>query len=210
MPQQQYFRLESVFGPAAGRMSARMDRLSYDRPDAPRDFRVSDKNFFSWLPPVDSRMVTHYRLRINHDDGEPDEEFTRGCRGVQLFYGQTFALTSFNQHSELESSPVYLEYDAEAAVFGGGSGAASYVEEHEVTSTSYSFTTAHSAAAGNILTLKIEMNSSASSITFSWSSDFEPAPLDAELDTTQGTYTLVTFVGVNSKWACISVRTGLS
>ncbi len=196
--------------PANHRLIGRLAAITDRRPGPPRGFTVNNRNLFQWVEPEELNF-THYHLRIDSDgDGALKYVFPVGQTCVQLFVGSQFFLSAFNQVHELESIRVRLIYDAEAAVFGGGSGAASYVETHDVTSTSYSFTTAYTPAAGNLLTLQIDMNSSASAITFSWSSDFDPAPLDNEIDTTQGTFTLVTFTGIASKWACTSVRTGLS
>lgn len=193
-----------------GRMLARLATVTERRPSPPSSFVVNSYNWFSWDAPDDD-FHTHYRIRINHDDGEPDIEVPGGQTGIQLLYGTRFALTSYNQHNRLESYPVFLNYDANAAVFGGGTGSASRVETHTITGSSYNFTSAYTAAAGDRLFLKVYFNSSATAITFTWSSAFEHTPLDAVFDTTQTTYTYLDFVGVGTKWVFSGAfRTGVA
>lgn len=195
-----------TLGPSERRLIGRLLGQSDRRPEAPRGFTVNNRNWFSWDPPQDQNF-SHYRIRIGHDDGLSDIEVSRGTHGTQLFYGSVFYLSTYNSSNDLESYSVRLLYDAENAVFGGGTGAASWTENLTVTGSSFTATAAHSPTGGDQLTLIIEMNSSDATITITPDAVFQYWP--DNLDTTQTTFSVLTFTGDGSLWVCTGWRTGL-
>lgn len=198
-------RLDSAIAPAAGRMAARLSTLSNIRPLKPLSFAVDSFNFFSWDPPPRDNF-THYRLRIDHDDGDPDYEFPAGQRGIQLFVGHNFFLSAYNDQSRLESAQLRVTHDCEAAVFGGGAGGSNYNDTHTVSGSSYTFTTARTATSSDWLVLFIEFTSTSASITLTWDTVFKNPP--AVLNTDQNTLSTITFKGRGSNWYCTSWLTG--
>lgn len=197
-----------VSSQADSRLLSRVAQLTQLAPEPPRSFTVDNRNLFTWDPPA-TLNFTHYLLRINSDaDNAYKYALPAQQTCLQLFKGTTFYLSTYNDSNGLESYRVRLAYNAETAVFGGGSGAASYVDTHTVTGSSYSVTTARTATSGDQLTVIIYMNSTASSITITPSVDFLYWP--SSLNTDQTTYSVLTFTGDGSKWVCTGWRTGLS
>lgn len=193
---------------AENRLISRLAQLTQNAPEPPRSFSVDNRNLFTWDPPQRINF-THYLLRINSDaDNAYKYALPVPQTCLQLFKGTSFYLSTYNESNGLESYRVQLIYNAETAVFGGGSGAASYLDPHTVTGSSYSVTTSNVATAGDQLTVIIYMNSSSSTITITPSADFLYWP--DNLNTDQTTYSVLTFTGDGSKWVCTGWRTGLS
>lgn len=207
----------SALDNATGRLAARLGRYSDRRPAAPRGIRVdTTNNWVSWDPPAASEVFTHYRLWIDTDEGEQDMEFTPGTRGVHLFRGQRIALACWNAPAELLSSKIYLTYDFTALLSGGGgcSGCAGKSDVHvQITNLTASPTTVPNTSwtpcTGDQLCCKLIQDATGGR-TVAWDTQFEHAPT-TDIDGTPNTYSLVRFVGINSKWVYDNtLHTGLS
>jgi hypothetical protein len=65
-------------------------------------------NLLTWKAPRDDRQISHYRIRIDTDIGDPDIELPAGQRTVPLYGGDTFYLSSYNAVTKIESEKVVL------------------------------------------------------------------------------------------------------
>lgn len=202
-------KIESAVDSSAGRLTARLTTLTDRRPDEPRDFRGAYPGFLSWSPPQ-IKDFTHYRLRIDHDDGEPDYEFSAGQIGIQLFVGSRFFLTTYNNTNGLESGPAVLEYDAAGdltTAITGGSSETEVTAYYEMTSGPYSIPCTPSPQSGIELIVILKQDATGGR-TPSWASCFKNAPT-TEIDGTASTLSMVGFSYYGGYWWRKSLETGL-
>jgi len=92
------------------RMSLRNMGLVVRALEPPREVKF-EQNLLTWKPPEDIAGITHYRIRIEKDTGAPDFEVSSGQLALQLFRGDTFAISSYNKTADLESRPVIVGGD---------------------------------------------------------------------------------------------------
>lgn len=92
------------------RMATRLLAVSQVRPPAPREFLAATGNRLEWVQPENTDFVTHYRIRIDRDEGDPHYQVPVGTTACEVLAGSTFYLTSFNEVSRLESDPVVLAF----------------------------------------------------------------------------------------------------
>lgn len=105
----------------AGRLTARVTGLSQRRPEAPRNFRGRSPGVLSWTaPPPTAPPYSHYRIRIDTDAGNPAYELSSGHTEIQILRGSRFVISTYNQANGLESSKVYLNYNAAGDITTGG------------------------------------------------------------------------------------------
>lgn len=202
-------RIDPAIDSSTGRMTARLTTLTDRRPDEPRNFRGSNPAYLSWSPPQNENF-THYRLRIGHDDGVPDLEFTSGQTGVQIFFGSTFFLTTYNDTNGLESGPVVLEYDTLAdlaTAISGGSTDTDVTAEYTMTSSPYAIPCVPSPQSGVRLTVFLAQDATGGR-TPSWASCYKNAPT-TEIDGTASTLSVVGFSYRSGSWYRDSFETGL-
>lgn len=115
----------------AGRLTARVTGLSQRRPEAPRNFRGRSPGVLSWTaPPPTAPPYSHYRIRIDTDAGNPAYELSSGHTEIQILRGSRFVISTYNQANGLESSRVYLNYNAAGDITTGGT---TQTEEQQVT-----------------------------------------------------------------------------
>lgn len=205
-------KIESAVDSSAGRLTARLTTLTDRRPDEPRNFVGSFPGYLSWTPPQINDNFTHYRLRIGHDDGEPDYEFTSGQLGIQLFIGSVFFLSTYNDTNGLESGPVVLEYDTQSdlltLVSGGGSGGETEVTAYyEMTSGPFPIPCTPSPQSGVELIVILKQDATGGR-TPSWASCFKNAPT-SQIDGTASTLSMVGFSYYGGYWWRKSLETGL-
>ncbi len=173
---------------ALGRLLARLKRLSGTRPEPARGFTVEPPGWFYWVAPK-NKDFTHYRLRVDHDDGDPDIEMSAGQTRIQLFVGSVFFLTTYNDTNLLESSQVRLDYDASA---------------DRQSSVSLTLTAASTAIpflpiARDDARLTVFLAQDATGgRAITWAAGFNNAPV--AIDGTPSTLSVVGFVGRNSLW----------
>ena len=105
------------------RLIARVTKLTRRRPSPPRELRQdATRNLLTWKPPVASGApFTHYRVRIDHDGGEPDFEVSCGQRSLTVPTGSRVFLTAYNQTNGFESPRVW------SAISGGGGTGGDYI-----------------------------------------------------------------------------------
>jgi hypothetical protein len=89
------------------------------RPLPPRGVRFSN-GFVQWEAPPKGIPVTHYGIRIDHDDKDPDIVVPFGCRFAQVPSGKKAWVSSGNIQNELESQKVMVDISA-GVTTGGGS-----------------------------------------------------------------------------------------
>ena len=89
------------------RMALRNMGLMVRALEPPREVKF-EQNLLTWKPPADTAGITHYRIRIEKDIGPPDFEVSSGQLAIQLFRGDTFAISSYNKTADLESRPVIV------------------------------------------------------------------------------------------------------
>lgn len=184
----------STFDSALGRLVARNLVATEDRPGAPRGFTVdSVTSWFSWIPPQ-RQNFTHYRLRIDHDDGDPDLEMSAGTFGVHLFRGSRFWLSTFNSFNGLESSQVMLTFETSAP--GGTTEDIQVTAEHTLTADT-TIPCIPSPQSGARLLVFIAQDATGGWL-ITWASCFKNAPTD--LDTTPSTLSVVGFVYKGGFW----------
>lgn len=92
------------------RMTTRLLSVSQVRPPAPREFLAVTGNRVEWVQPEDTSFVTHYRVRIDRDEGDPHYQVPVGTTACEVLAGSTFYLTSYNEVSRLESEPLVLTF----------------------------------------------------------------------------------------------------
>jgi len=92
------------------RMALRNMGLVVRALEPPREVAF-EQNLLTWQPPADTAGITHYRIRIEKDIGPPDFEVPSGQQAIQLFRGDTFAISSYNKGADLESRPVIVGGD---------------------------------------------------------------------------------------------------
>lgn len=202
-------KIESATDSRAGQLAARLTTLTVRRPDEPRNFAGSYPGYLSWTPPQEKNF-THYRLRIDHDDADPDYEFTAGQLGIQLFIGSRFFLTTYNDTNGLESGPAVLEYDAAGdltTVITGGSGETEVTAYYEMTSGPYAIPCTPSPQSGIELIVLLKQDATGGR-TPSWASCFKNAPT-TEIDGTASTLSMVGFSYYGGYWWRKSLETGL-
>lgn len=202
-------KIESAVDSSPGRLTARLTKLSDRRPDEPRNFAGTYPAYLSWTPPQ-IKDFTHYRLRIDHDDGPPDMEFPSGQIGIQLFVGSRFFLTTYNDTNGLESGPVVLEYDTLAdltTAISGGSADTDVTAEYTMTSSPYAIPCVPSPQSGVRLTVFLAQDATGGR-TPSWASCYKNAPT-TEIDGTASTLSVVGFSYRSGSWYRDSFETGL-
>lgn len=204
---------ESAVNSPIGRLVARVTSISEVRPSAPVDFRAdSTTSTLQWGSPGPGVVFTHYRLRIDHDDGIPDMEFSRGNVMVQMFFGSQFALTAYNQANDLESNPVYVTHTFTGA--GGSSGDCdcgagfTHIEEHTMTADYTVPATTYTPCTGDMLTWFLAQDSTGGWIP-TWNAQYYNAPT-TDINGTPSTLSVIRFVGRNSKWYFAGLDTGLT
>lgn len=207
----------SALDNATGRLAARLGRYSDQRPAPPRGIRVDTaNNWVSWDPPAASEIYTHFRLWINTDSGDPHMEFPAGQRGVQLFWGTQIFLACWNEPAQLASSKISLSYNFGTLLSnsGGCSGCSGKSDVHvQITDLTASPTTVPNTSwtpcTGDQLCCKLIQDATGGR-TVAWDTQFEHAPT-TDIDGTPNTYSLVRFVGIDSKWVYDNtLHTGLS
>lgn len=202
-------RIESAINSSAGRLAAELTTHTLRRPDEPRNFTGSYPGYLSWSPPQ-IKDFTHYRLRINHDDGPPDLEFPSGQIAIQLFIGSRFFLTTYNNTNGLESGPVVLEYDTLAdltTAISGGSTETEVTAYYEMDSSPYAIPCTPSPQSGVRLTVILKQDATGGR-TPSWASCFKNAPT-TEIDGTASTLSMVGFSYYGGFWWRDGLETGL-
>jgi hypothetical protein len=97
-------------------------RITTRRPNPPRDpVFNSTLNQVSWTPPVDTALITHYRIRIGMDTAIVSYQPPVGQTSVQIGPGFTrMFLSSYNQTTDTESEQVLLDVEIDGNPFGGG------------------------------------------------------------------------------------------
>jgi len=202
-------KIESAVDSSAGRLAARLTVLTDRRPDEPRNFTGSYPAYLSWTPPQ-AKNFTHYRLRIGHDDGDPDYEFPSGQLAIQIFYGSKFVLTTYNDTNGLESGPVVLEYDTLAdlaTAISGGLSDTDVTAEYTMDSSPYAIPCVPSPQSGVRLTVFLAQDATGGR-TPSWASCYKNAPT-TEIDGTASTLSVVGFSYRSGSWYRDSFETGL-
>lgn len=195
----------SAFDSAAGRLAARLGRYSDQRPAAPRGIRVdAATNWVSWDPPAASEVFTHYQVWIDRDDGDPDITVDRGTRGFFCFRGTAVSVAAYNNQSNLASSKISVAYDFTTLIGSGGSCAGCsgksdvHLEQHDIdTDPTEVPNTSWTPCTGDQLMWKLTMVGDGNEVT--WGSQYKHAPT-ADIDGTDGTYTLVRFAGIGGYW----------
>ena len=96
------------------------------RPEPPRDPVFDpDLSLLSWTPPVDTLLITHYRIRIGMDDAIVTYQPAIGQTSVQMGPGVTRVfLSSYNQVTDIESELVLFDLDTGS---GGGGAKGPYI-----------------------------------------------------------------------------------
>jgi hypothetical protein len=204
---------ESAVDSPAGRMAARLALLTDRRPDEPRDFRGSYPGWLEWLPPP-TQNFTHFFLRVGHDDGDPDYQFPRFQRSIQIFKGAVFFLSAFNDTNGLESGRVMLEYNAEQDL-GSTPGGGTPGEEDNVTVAYLMASGTNPAPVPGSITptpLKrltvflLQPNDGVGGVAPSWPSIFKNPP--TSLNGTANTQSSVSFTYHSGFWQFDSYETG--
>ncbi len=179
----------------AGRLTARVTGLSQRRPEPPRNFRGESPGRLSWTaPPPTAPPYSHYRIRVDRDNGEPHYQVSSGQGEIQILYGSRFVLSTYNEANGLESAKVYLNYNAAGDITSGGT---TQSEDLQVTSnkTLAASTTQiecnPSPQPGPRLVWNIAQDATGGR-EITWASCYKNAPVD--IDGTPNTLTVVGFV----------------
>lgn len=192
------------------RLTNRVGRVTNRRPSPPQDFRAESPGWFTWTAPADS-VFTHFRLRIDRDHGEAHYELPAGQRSIQLFIGNQFALTTYNDAVDLESYPVYITYNAAGDMASGGgvvSEEQQVTAEHTLTASTTAIPCIPSPSSGLRLVVFINQDATGGR-EITWASCFKNAPVD--IDGTASTQSVVGFVYKGGYWYFDgSFSTGLS
>lgn len=196
---------------------ARVSNFSDFRPEPPRDFVGYLYGWLTWLAPQ-RENYTHYRLRVDHDDGEPDYELPRGHTAIQIFRGRTFFLTTYNQSNGYESPRAVLNYDAEADLRAAITESLAEEEVHvNYTMTSSPFPIPLSPYPHPGLRLIVFLTQDAGGgNTPSWDASFKNAPV-ADIDPGGDTLSVIEFTyrkvagspSGEDAWYCTNFQTGL-
>lgn len=208
----------SAIDSPAGRLVGRLTNLSEVRPDEPRNFRGEYPGWLLWTPPQILNF-THYRLRVDQDDEDPNYEISSGATSLQIFKGRRFQLSTYNATNGLESGKVDLEYDTEAdlVLYINESLAEEEVQvNYTMDAASYAIPLAPYPQVGLNLTVFLAQDATGSRVP-SWDASFINAPTTG-LDGTADTLTVVQFVyrriaGSTSgadAWYCVGYLTGLT
>ncbi len=196
----------SALDSAAGRLAARLGRYSDQRPAAPRGIRVDTAtNWVSWDPPAASEVFTNYQVWIDRDDGDPDITVERGTRGFFCFRGTAVSVAAYNNQSNLASSKISVAYDF-TTLIGSGGGCVDCSGKSDVRIETMTLDaapdtvpkTSFTPCTGDQLCWKLNQDGSGNR-TVAWDTQYENAPT-TDINGTAGTFTLVRFVGINSKW----------
>lgn len=218
MTDEQEVIVERVPDRALEQVVARQLKFSDTRPEPPRDFRGFPYGWLTWVAPREDNF-THYRLRIDHDDGLPDYEIPSGHTAIQLFRGRVFFLTTFNVSNSIESAREVLAYDVEADL---RTYIAESLREEEVTanytmtSSPFPIPLAPYPQPGLRLVVFLTQDSGGGN-TPSWDAAFKNAPT-TDIDPAGDTLSVIDFVyrkeeGLPSgedAWYCVNFQTGLS
>jgi hypothetical protein len=87
---------------ASDRLAYRQFKITTKRPEPPRELGFLG-NLLTWKPPQRDENVTHYRIRIDTDAGDPDYEVSAGQKSQLLYQGSMFYVSSYNAPMRLES-----------------------------------------------------------------------------------------------------------
>lgn len=112
------------------RLVRRTAIISPRRPGAPRELRYdSASKLLTWTEPADkSTPFSHYRVRLDTDDGAPAFEVGAGQTSAVIYSAMQAFVSTYNDISRIESARVKLLLDAGAEVWtplviaNGGSG----------------------------------------------------------------------------------------
>lgn len=179
----------------SGRLTARVTGLSQRRPEPPRNFRGQSPGWLSWTtPPPTAPPFSHYRLRIDHDDGAAEYELPSGHLGIQILRGSRFVLTTYNEANGLESARVYLNYNAAGDITTGGT---TQTEELQVTaettlSTSTTQIPCNPTPTPGVRLVWYIAQDATGGREITWASCYKNAPTD--IDGTASTLSVVAFV----------------
>lgn len=184
----------SAFDSAIGRLVARYLVATEERPGAPRGFTVDPStNWFTWVPPQ-KKNFTHYRLRIDHDDGEPDIELSAGNFGIQLTRGSRFWLSTFNAFNGLESSKVLLEFGTSTP----GGEEITVTASYTATSSPYPIPCIPTPQSGVRLLVHYLQDGTGGRVP-NWASCYKNAPT-TEIDGTANTLSVIGFTEKSGSW----------
>ena len=86
------------------RLLYRATGISQKRPQPPRQIEYdSATGMLKWLAPRDTTGITHYRVRVNTDTGNPHIEVPAGQLSAVIPVASTAWISAYNSISGLES-----------------------------------------------------------------------------------------------------------
>jgi hypothetical protein len=210
--------IDSAVDSSSGRLAARLATLTKARPEEPRNFRGAYPGWLTWAPPQ-IKNFTHYRLRVGHDDSDPDFQFPNGTIAIQLFKGTQFFISTYNDTNNQESGRVQLEYDADGDLRGAIREGLAEEEVHvntTMTAATHPVVNLPHPQPGLRLTVFLTQDASGSR-TPSWPAFVLNAPTTA-IDPTADTLSTIELVyrkvagspSGSDAWYCVNYQTGLS
>jgi hypothetical protein len=97
----------------------RDQRVIRRQPDPPRDLRFDRlKRELTWKAPRNSLNVTHFNIRLDRDDGEPDFQVGGDQTKFVVPNAKMVVVSSWNETGALQSAPAILEVPGSGSSLG--------------------------------------------------------------------------------------------